>query len=591
MDETVLGKINNLYNKKSFLDKYGLDIWVTVITCLIFFVITCYFYIMNNIKPIKADWENQKCSPSIMPFAGLINKGPNESVFESTGKNFTGCVQSILTNIIAYAFQPIYYIMQNLTKSFSDLFNSLNATRSMFDKMRNSVKDFSTETMGRTLNITMPITQLLMSIKSMGANMVGTLTSSLYTLFGSYLTMKSLFLLIMQFIITILFILVGLIIGFLIISFIPLFGSWAIPVAAFHIAIMIAILVPVIIVQIFMAQILELSSDSPPSVPSCFSDKNMLDVIVRDNEYIKKSIASIDVGDILTNGETVTAIMKFTSQGQRLYDINGIRVTSEHRIYHDVLGWIKVKEHPDSKLIPLFDEEFVYCISTDAKTFTIENNLGESVLFSDWDDIDDHVINSLNEFYVDIFREKSKKKYIDLQEIHPYFDNGIIGSSLIELKDGTSVQIKDVQINDLLSCANEVFTKVLGIIKINAADLNQMHKYEYANKKVYGCNVNVYLGETKTSICETSICETSICETTTSICETTTSICETTTSICETSICETSICETSVTKSTLTMPISEDKYLYQLLTDTGRFKANGITIHDYNYGIDKYIYY
>ena len=34
-----------------------------------------------------------------------------------------------------------------------------------------------------------------------------------------------------------------------------------------------------------------------------------------------------------------------------------------------------------------------------------------------------------------------------------------------------------------------------------------MHKYEYANKQVYGCNVNVYLGET------------SICETTTSICE------------------------------------------------------------------------
>ena len=31
-----------------------------------------------------------------------------------------------------------------------------------------------------------------------------------------------------------------------------------------------------------------------------------------------------------------------------------------------------------------------------------------------------------------------------------------------------------------------------------------------------------------------------------------------------------------------------EKYLYQLLTDTGYFIVNDITIRDYNYGIDKY---
>ena len=109
---SYFSKINDLYNKKGFLDRYGLDIWSAVIISLVFFIITSYFYVLNNIQPIKADWERQKCSPAVMPFAGLINKGPNDTVFDFTEKNFTHCVQGILTNAIAYAFQPIYYIMK-----------------------------------------------------------------------------------------------------------------------------------------------------------------------------------------------------------------------------------------------------------------------------------------------------------------------------------------------------------------------------------------------------------------------------------------------------------------------------------------------
>ena len=28
---------------------------------------------MNNLDPIKADWVNQRCTPGVIPFAGLIN--------------------------------------------------------------------------------------------------------------------------------------------------------------------------------------------------------------------------------------------------------------------------------------------------------------------------------------------------------------------------------------------------------------------------------------------------------------------------------------------------------------------------------------
>ena len=68
--ETIFTKVNNLYNKKGFLEKYGTDVWISVIIFLIFFISTSYYHIFNNIQPIIADWDNQKCNPSVMPFAG-----------------------------------------------------------------------------------------------------------------------------------------------------------------------------------------------------------------------------------------------------------------------------------------------------------------------------------------------------------------------------------------------------------------------------------------------------------------------------------------------------------------------------------------
>ena len=54
--ENIYTKVNNLYNKKGFFEKYGADVWISVIIILIFFLIISYYHIINNIKPIIADW-------------------------------------------------------------------------------------------------------------------------------------------------------------------------------------------------------------------------------------------------------------------------------------------------------------------------------------------------------------------------------------------------------------------------------------------------------------------------------------------------------------------------------------------------------
>ena len=65
--------VKKIYNKESYLDKYGGSVVVTGLTIFVFFLIFSYFYINNHLSSLKANWNVNKCNPAVIPFAGLIN--------------------------------------------------------------------------------------------------------------------------------------------------------------------------------------------------------------------------------------------------------------------------------------------------------------------------------------------------------------------------------------------------------------------------------------------------------------------------------------------------------------------------------------
>jgi hypothetical protein len=283
-----------------------------------------------------------------------------------------------------------------------------------------------------------------------------------------------------------------------------------------------------------------------------------------------KRFSDLEVGDILKNGEKVTAIIKFLAKGQAVYNIDGVSITGEHRLFHKKLGWIKAKQHPNRVFIPEFKEEFVYCLGTDTKTFMIGDQL-----YSDWDDIDPHVSMCLQTYSLKLPSNFSSS------DIHRCLDNGISGDSLIELNDGSVVPIKNIQVNSILSGGE----KVLGVIKIDARDLNKVNTYTYDNKSICGSNIEVYLGANEVGVGANA------------------------NGVGANGVGANGVGANGVgangvgagangvgaganaVGASIIESNNDKHYLYQLLTDTGKFKVNGLTIHDYNYGIDKYIIY
>ena len=69
-------------------------------------------------------------------------------------------------------------------------------------------------------------------------------------------------------------------------------------------------------------------------------------------------------------------------------------------------------------------------------------------------------------------------KNISREDIHKYLDGGFTKDTLIELDDGRSVPIKDVEINDVLYKGE----RVLGIVEINGKTINNIQSYIFKDE-------------------------------------------------------------------------------------------------------------
>ena len=68
----------------------------------------------------------------------------------------------------------------------NDLIEAINKVRSMFDIVRNDIKDTATNIYGRSLNFTIPIVENTINARTMMSKAHGILTTAVYTVFGSF---------------------------------------------------------------------------------------------------------------------------------------------------------------------------------------------------------------------------------------------------------------------------------------------------------------------------------------------------------------------------------------------------------------------
>jgi len=256
-------KIMDIYDNQTFLERYGEYVFVSIMICISFILLVTYIHIKINITKIRADWTNQKCKPNIMPFAGMINAPPNMSKMEYAEQNFAECTQNILTDISEMALIPVHYTISIITAIIGEILKIINDMRELVNKIRHSVKDITASIMSRILNLMTPLTETIITTKSLVGKSNGVLTAIIYTLLGVYLAIKSLIGSILEIVIIIL---IAMAAAIILLFFIPIVGDI---LAVAGIVFFIAIAIPMGYLIGFSNQILSVhSSNSIPSVPS-----------------------------------------------------------------------------------------------------------------------------------------------------------------------------------------------------------------------------------------------------------------------------------------------------------------------------------
>jgi hypothetical protein len=451
---TIYEKINMLQAKSGFMDKYGSDVWATVIICIIFILAISYFYYLNVLEVIKVNWDEEKCSPAVMPFAGFINKPSDKGVLEFTADNFTGCLNGVLKHVASVMLKPFYIMINVLIETFNGLIDSIRNLRVYFETIRNNLNIVFDSIKAMLMNVAVYFMELSFNVKDALGKINGILTSALYSLISSYMALQSLFLVIIDILIYVLIGMAVLIVFLLFMTFIPILGLPFVPPLAVATAAMTALFVIVIQIKIMMDRIMDLSTPNPPDVPTCFAGNTPVEL----KNGVKKNISDVAIGDCFKDDTKVVGIIKGTSRGQQMYSLYDIFVTGEHRVFYNN-KLVKVKDHPDSLYLPHYPPQDVYCLLTDTKMFTING-----LIFSDWDDIDADVLFGLDECgYL--------PPDYSLADIHTYFDSGFHSSASIALKTGENKSIKDINVADVLASGETV----RGIVKIAAHDMLVYH--------------------------------------------------------------------------------------------------------------------
>jgi hypothetical protein len=205
------------------------------------------------------------------------------------------------------------------------------------------------------------------------------------------------------------------------------------------------------------------------------------------NDGNKKTIVDVQVGDVLSGTNVVTAKLKLSAEGAKMYQLDGVIVSDSHTVlYKD--KWILVSKHPDAVKIDNYVEPYIYCLNTSSKKIFIND-----ICFADWDEIyTQNHIDCLKPFLVEN-AQRSKKNSGLTSSIHESMDSGFPGNTNIQLQDGSTKEIRDIQVGDILLQGEKVY----GVVEIKGDDLKQ-YKYNFGK--------NVFIdGGPNLTICDQKI--------------------------------------------------------------------------------------
>ena len=158
--EILLNEIKKIYNKQTYYQKYGGLIWVALLIIVVFIAMISYFLSKGSTEALKKDWINNRCKPSVMPFAGFINNPGDKTDMEYTQENFSYCIESILSSALKTIIGPMLGEKSMVGGMFSSLSNVFENMGEYLGKILKFIKSLVDKIIHYLQNVLLNINKL-----------------------------------------------------------------------------------------------------------------------------------------------------------------------------------------------------------------------------------------------------------------------------------------------------------------------------------------------------------------------------------------------------------------------------------------------
>jgi len=193
MNTPLTKTLNKLYEKTTYLDRYGGSLVIAVFTIIGVSLFFSYSYLKNHSDVIKNNWQQNRCNPLYIPFAGMIINPKNMSKHEYATSNFFHCFGILLKDIVEVALAPIEAASILIAASISLIVGTMNSLMGAILYLRNALASGFGLLGNHSLNALTLITKLSLLTSNSFNQSQGILVTIMYIFFTAYDMLASFF--------------------------------------------------------------------------------------------------------------------------------------------------------------------------------------------------------------------------------------------------------------------------------------------------------------------------------------------------------------------------------------------------------------
>jgi hypothetical protein len=267
--------MEELYNHRGYFYTYGSDVVISAGIGALTVAINSYTTYQSVLLQLRTNWNEHKCNPIYMPFAGIIMPQPGLSTMETTVQNFSYCIHQDATMAFQTAMMPLEFCLYLVIEFLDTVMEAILTVLKLIQWLKDQIGGIVASLYNQILYFIVPLIETVIHVRDGLSKVNGIAVTTLFIAMSVYNTAISGTINIMNILCDLLIALISVIVAMIVLAFIllvtPAFPM-GITLYATSTAVMLSILVPTVVLyvlmQTFTSAVMQEKGPNAPSLPT-----------------------------------------------------------------------------------------------------------------------------------------------------------------------------------------------------------------------------------------------------------------------------------------------------------------------------------